>query len=759
MHGRRGKGGGGGEEEGGGGGGGEGGGKGGEGGRGGRGGGRWLLTISALTWPIRGRRRLVGDIIDADRLPEQRRRRPAHAGRVDPRRTPRSARDSGADAGARRSRRQRPVPRDRGARPAFKRRRRPRALPQIAERRDFFLAFPAIHALARFGDPASLRGWCRCSATSCCAAPWPRRSASSATISSRRRLPPAGPSRTRRRRSIADALAALYDRYEGRYGAGEQIATIVRRTISRPGRRIFWTPSTASAPIACAGSRGCLGWLDGQAVQRALTRLLGQPTVAGAGRRGAGPLRRRRRRSADRAAARPRISTPDRRRRWRWGGSATAGPRRRWSRALDDPELAVPAAGALAPIGDGAAFDALLALVGDPDPAVRQATSRALNSIGHPRCRSASWRCSTIPSPLVRESAVRIAGYFGYPECAGSRDRAMLGRVGVGPAGGRRASCRCSRIPDAVPRSVRALARDSRAGSRRRRGRRSRASTSAQALEPLMQALNDADPWVRYFALRSTRLVREPDARAGGPAIGLERDPAGHVRLVAIDVLGRLQPPDIVSVLEPLTVIGRAGHRAGGDSSRWVTSGMPERSRRSRLWLRAHEPWRRLEASTRLARAAAWMRRRPRSGLAAADDDDVARRGDRGAGASARGERRRQRAARRSRLAGAHRRTVDDGRPSIAALARLPFRRIGDVARGLRHPSPAVRRATVEALEPDATSRGIRSPSRARSTTPLPAVRAIAVAELRRLGSRAATKKLLMLARTRSGCGSAPGRP
>ncbi len=34
--------------------------------------------------------------------------------------------------------------------------------------------------------------------------------------------------------------------------------------------------------------------------------------------------------------------------------------------ALEEPELAVPAAGALARIGDAAAFDALLALVGDP---------------------------------------------------------------------------------------------------------------------------------------------------------------------------------------------------------------------------------------------------------------------------------------------------------------------------------------------------------------------------------------------------------
>jgi HEAT repeat protein len=83
---------------------------------------------------------------------------------------------------------------------------------------------------------------------------------------------------------------------------------------------------------------------------------------------------------------------------------------------------------------------------------------------------------------------------------------------------------------------------------------------------------------------------------------------------------------------------------------------------------------------------------------------------------------------------------------AIAALAQLPARRIADVATALRHPSPVVRRAAVEALgrmkHPE-VSRVVESALE----DDVPAVRTTAVAELRRLGSRSAVKKLLALAR------------
>jgi HEAT repeat protein len=82
----------------------------------------------------------------------------------------------------------------------------------------------------------------------------------------------------------------------------------------------------------------------------------------------------------------------------------------------------------------------------------------------------------------------------------------------------------------------------------------------------------------------------------------------------------------------------------------------------------------------------------------------------------------------------------------IAAVSQLPARRIRDVAEGLRHSSPDIRRATIEALS------RMKHPEASRSLElaledDAANVRATAVAELRRRGSRHAAKKLLALAR------------
>jgi HEAT repeat protein len=84
---------------------------------------------------------------------------------------------------------------------------------------------------------------------------------------------------------------------------------------------------------------------------------------------------------------------------------------------------------------------------------------------------------------------------------------------------------------------------------------------------------------------------------------------------------------------------------------------------------------------------------------------------------------------------------------SISTLAALPKRRIGDIARGLAHPSADVRRATIETLS---RMRNVEASRLIESALDdgSPVVRSAAVAELRRLGSRNAAKKLMALART-----------
>jgi HEAT repeat protein len=77
----------------------------------------------------------------------------------------------------------------------------------------------------------------------------------------------------------------------------------------------------------------------------------------------------------------------------------------------------------------------------------------------------------------------------------------------------------------------------------------------------------------------------------------------------------------------------------------------------------------------------------------------------------------------------------------------LPAFRADDVAAGLAHQSPAVRRACVDALSRmrhTTATRCIETALNDQCAT----VRTSAVAELRRLGSRHAARKLVMLART-----------
>src|SRR4029453_13960372 len=84
---------------------------------------------------------------------------------------------------------------------------------------------------------------------------------------------------------------------------------------------------------------------------------------------------------------------------------------------------------------------------------------------------------------------------------------------------------------------------------------------------------------------------------------------------------------------------------------------------------------------------------------------------------------------------------------SIAALAALPKRRIADIAGGLGHPSPDVRRATIETLSRMRNLEASRLIERALDDSS-PIAGGAAVAKLRRLGSRNAAKKLMTLART-----------
>jgi ParB family chromosome partitioning protein len=248
---------------------------------------------------------------------------------------------------------------------------------------------------------------------------------------------------------------------------------------------------------------------------------------------------------------------------------------------------------------------------------------------------------------------------------------------------------------------------------------------------------------VRYVALRSLGLIGD---RRAAPAV-LERlrdDTAPHVRLAAMDVVGRLTPPGALEILEPFTAsedrdMARAAIRGIGHVGNAEALSCLER------FLHVPETWRRLEGVSAIA-----SRSEPRVAqllqwTAAADDhpevsaaaiDALARIGAR---EDAQGV-----AATRALVALAAERDVREA--VVAALATLPHRLVGEIAGGLRHPVVEVRRACVEALGRMKRPEASRALEEALSDA-MPAVRLTAIAELRHLGTRAPERALINLAR------------
>ena len=615
------------------------------------------------------------------------------------------------------------------------------ALVAIAERRDFFLAFPALQALRHAGDPSIAPRLVPLLADELLRAPvidlLGELGDEDATVPLVQLLNTSdAPADV-----VADALAGLYERYERDYAAGEHIAGIVRRSVTARGtQRILDTVQQVGSD-RLSGLAKVLSWFEGEAVQRALTRLLGHEAVRSQivealVRHGAGVV----------ALLIDQLGVEDLETRQ---AAAVAlgriGDHRATAAliaALRDPELAVPAAGALARIGDRDAFDGLMAMLGEPDPATRQSVIAALNSIGHPDMAVHISKRLGDPDRLVRESALKIAGYFGYPECL----EQVLQCCHDPAEPVRRAAIESlvffddPRVGPALLSALEQPASSVRAGAAAALGR----AEPTIAVDALTQALKDPDPWVRYVALRS--LGSFGDERVMPSVLDtLRNDPAPHVRLAAIDVLGRLGRAEAWDVLEPLTRspdtdIGSAAIRAVGHLGR------PEVLPTLEGFLRGPEPWQRsaavaavtLRAEPRMAQLLQWV--------AAVDDDaDVV-------GGAIEGL---ARIARRPDAQGAKAAlalvalTAEPPRreAAIKALSELPARRIDDVAHGLTDPSPDVRCASVEALgrmQQAGASLAIESAL----DDPHIAVRLAAIRALKHLGTREPQRKLMTLART-----------
>ena len=422
------------------------------------------------------------------------------------------------------------------------------ALVEIVESKDFFLAFAALDALAKIGDARIAPRMAPLLEDDLLREPAINLLGQVGDDSAVTPLTSLLNTPTAPTDSIAEALAALSDRYEQQYGEGAYIADLTSREISPTGIQNLLDALETPGKENLRSIALVLGWLKRSGVDRALTRLMGRIDLRDeiiealvrndpatldllTSQLSAEDLEVRR--SA--VVALGRIGD----------SSATSA----LVKTLSDEALAIDAANALAQIGDSAAVDGLLNLIGNDDASIRQAAVSALNSVIEPSMSERIIPLLHDPDPNVRESAVKIAGYFGYPDSAGALlelSRDTNERV------------RCAAIEHlpyvederAFEILVEAIKRETpsvRAAAARALG----TMDAPEVVHPLIEGLSDEDGWVRYFSARALGRRRSEESVAALEKV-IEKEKFNHVRIAALDSLGQIGGQRIAGIVEGL---------------------------------------------------------------------------------------------------------------------------------------------------------------------------------------------------------------
>ena len=410
------------------------------------------------------------------------------------------------------------------------------ALADIAASRDFFLAFPALDALAKIGDSrvaprvvALLEDdLLRDPAINLLGQLGDETAVAPLTALLNTAEAPTD--------LIAEALAALSDRYEQQYGEGSHIADLTNREISPTGVQnlldALETPGKENLrPLALV-----LGWLKRSGVERALTRLMGRDDlrdeiIEALVRHGSATfdLLMSQLEAEDLEVRRSAVVA--------LGRIADRRATPALVNALHDESLSIEAANALAQIGDPKSLDGLLSLIGNDDASTRQAAVNALNSLATPNMSKRIIPLLHDPDPNVRESAVKIAGYFGYSESAGellklSRDpveRVRTAAIEHLPF------VEDDRAFDVLINAIKEETPTVRAAAARALGN----VDAPETVDHLIQALADDDVWVRYFSARALGRRRSEESIAALERV-IAEEKFNHVRIAALDSLGQI---------------------------------------------------------------------------------------------------------------------------------------------------------------------------------------------------------------------------
>lgn len=418
------------------------------------------------------------------------------------------------------------------------------ALTALAESGNFFVAFPAIEALRRIGNPAGAHRLVHLLEDKMLRQPAAKALGELGDEEIVAKLVNFLNLGTVPVQLLATILATLYQRYEKLYREGNQIADIVNQTITPSGTQNLLQALRENNELS--HSVLILSWLEGEAVERAITQLLNNPTtrelaVTTLVRYGTrvSKFLIEQLQAEDLETRRAAVFTLGK------IGDTRAVPALT-ALLKTDPELVVTSAEALAQIGDNRAFESLLSLIGSRESAVRTAAIAALNSIGHPDMESRIITYLGDLDALVRESAVQISGYFAFDRCV---DLVLAACHDTAENVRRAAVEHIAYLEDerVLPLIAAALQNDT-AKVRSVAARALEQMDREQAFPLLLTALNDSDAWVRYYTARSIGRHRYPEALEPLATLA-QSDVANQVRAAAIEALGHIGGDKAVMLL------------------------------------------------------------------------------------------------------------------------------------------------------------------------------------------------------------------
>lgn len=204
----------------------------------------------------------------------------------------------------------------------------------------------------------------------------------------------------------------------------------------------------------------------------------------------------------------------------------------------DEPAVRAAACDALARIGNPGAAPALIPLLDDANPGVVRAAVAALQSLGSAETYTATMRAARSERVGVRRAALRVLAYFGHEPAlplfieatrdsdARVREVATSGLSLLGTGDALATLLALASAPEAKTRAnaLRALG-DTTADER--------------VVAQLGAALDDVDPWARYYACQALGKLAVESAAAA--IVKRLADDAGQVRVAAIEALSHLR--------------------------------------------------------------------------------------------------------------------------------------------------------------------------------------------------------------------------